>query len=308
VDPRNVGLTRLSRDKGVMNDVQASRFRLLAAAALFSTGGAAIKACTLSAWQVASFRSGVGALAILALASDARRRWSWKTPLVGLAYAATVLLFVLSTKMTTSANAIFLQSTAPLYLLLVGPLLLHEPLHRSDFAFMGALAAGMALFFVGADRATATASDPALGNVLAAASGLSWALTIAGLRWLGKTGESPAAATVAGNAIACAVAAPFAFPVVDATAGDALLIAFLGVIQIGLAYAFVTKASKHVPALEATLLLLLEPVLNPIWAWAVHGETPGPWSLAGGAIILVATAVRAVASPSRSDGVAPATE
>src|SRR5688572_9564853 len=110
-----------------MDPSRSARFEILAAAALFSTGGAAIKACELSSWQVASFRSGVAAIAILLMAPAARRGWTWKTLAVGVSYAATVILFVLANKTTTSANSIFLQSTAPLYLLLLAPVLLDEP-------------------------------------------------------------------------------------------------------------------------------------------------------------------------------------
>ena len=97
------------------------RLQLLAAAVLFSTGGAAIKATTLTAWQVASFRSGVAALAVLLLVPAARRGFSPKVFLVSIAYAATMVLFVASNKATTAANAIFLQSAAPLYVLLLAP-------------------------------------------------------------------------------------------------------------------------------------------------------------------------------------------
>src|SRR5580698_1434506 len=120
----------------------------MAAAVLFSTGGAAIKAISLSPWQIASFRSGIAALALLGLLPDARRNWRWRLFPVATAYAATLVLFVVATKLTTSANAIFLQSTAPLYLLLIGPLLLKEPLSRSDLLFLLAVAAGMWLCFV----------------------------------------------------------------------------------------------------------------------------------------------------------------
>jgi drug/metabolite transporter (DMT)-like permease len=167
-----------------------------------------------------------------------------------------------------------------------------------------ALTLGMALFFVGVEPPRATASDPFLGNVLAAASGLSWALTVAGLRWLGRDegGAGPgapprdgaAAATVAGNAIVLVLALPLALPVVESRPLDWALIAFLGVVQIACAYVLLTRAVRSVRALEASLLLLLEPVLNPVWAWLVHGETPGPWSLAGASVILVATAANAL--------------
>jgi drug/metabolite transporter (DMT)-like permease len=272
---------------------RSARFRLLLAAALFSTGGVAIKGCGLSPWQVSAFRSGIGALTLLALAPESRRGWTLRTLVVGLAYAGTVTLFALANRMTTSANAIFLQSTAPLYLLLLGPWLLREPLHRRDLAFLGALAVGMAFFFVGVEPASRTAPDPGLGNALAAGSGLCWALTILGLRWLGRDGSGGAGATVVGNLLGCALALPFALPLGASTPTDWALVTFLGVVQIGVSYVLVTRATRHVPALEATLLLLLEPVLNPIWSWLVHGERPGPWSLVGGAIILVATFARA---------------
>ncbi|MFO0567651.1 MAG: EamA/RhaT family transporter, partial [Polyangiaceae bacterium] len=94
------------------------RVQVVLAALCFSTGGAAIKATSLGAFQVASFRSGVAALAMLLLLPRARARWSWRALLVGLAYASTMVLFVSSNKLTTAANTIFLQSSAPLYVLL----------------------------------------------------------------------------------------------------------------------------------------------------------------------------------------------
>src|SRR6185295_9128401 len=104
---------------------------VLAAALLFSTGGAAIKATSLSGWQVASFRSGIAAIALLLALPAARRRWSPRVWLVGAAYAGTMTCFVISNKLTTSAAAIFLQSTAPLWILLLAPWLLGEKLRRS---------------------------------------------------------------------------------------------------------------------------------------------------------------------------------
>jgi DME family drug/metabolite transporter len=77
--------------------------------------------------------------------------------------------------------------------------------------------------------------------------------------------------------------------------GDWLTIAYLGVFQIGAAYLLLTAGVRHVTALEASVLLLLEPALNPVWAWLVHGETPGPWAIAGGILILGATILRTVA-------------
>jgi drug/metabolite transporter (DMT)-like permease len=279
--------------------VTRARLLLLAAATLFSTGGAAIKGASLTSWQVASFRSGVAAVALLVLLPSARRGWGWRVWPVGAAYAATLVLFVLATRLTTSANAIFLQSTGPLYLLLLGPLLLHEGIGRRDLAFIAAVACGMALIFLGSDATAATAPNPPLGNRIGALCGVSWAFTLAGLRWLGKHGEGNTAlsSVVAGNLIAFVAALPMAVPVARATWSDALVLLYLGVFQIGLAYVCMTTAIRHVPAFEASTLLLLEPALNPIWTWLAHGESPTAQAIAGGAVILLASLIHTARTP-----------
>ena len=276
----------------------ADRLRLVAAAALFSTGGAAIKATALTSWQVASFRSAVAAVAVALLVPAARRGWGWRVLLVSLVYAATMILFVLANKTTTAANAIFLQSAAPLYVLVLAPLLLHERPARSDLATMAVIAVGLALVLRGVPPAAATAPDPALGNLLATASGVSWALTMIGLRWIGAReaagsgGGSALATVVGGNALACLLCLPLALPVASAAPIDWAVVGYLGVFQIGLAYLFLARGIAGVPALEASMILLVEPALNPIWAWLVHGERPGVLPIVGGTLILSATVVR----------------
>lgn len=273
---------------------------LMAAAFLFSTGGAAIKAITMTPWQIASFRSGIAALALAIFVPDGRRRWRWSLLPVAAAYAATLVAFTLATKLTTSANAIFLQSTAPLYLLLIGPLLLKEPLSRSDLLFLAAVAAGMLLCFGSAQPAVATAPDPRTGNLMGAASGLSWALTVSGLRWLGRrpdssnaAGNAATATVVLGNLLAFLVTLPKALPAPHAGWLNLSVLFYLGVFQIGLAYLFVTRAIRHVPAFEATTVLLLEPALNPVWVLLVQGERPAASSITGGVLILSATLANA---------------
>lgn len=287
----------------IRSDVRAvdhplrARLAILGAAVLFSTGGAAIKATSLTGWQVASFRSAVAAAAVLVMLPAARRGWGVLPILIGCGYAATMICFVLANKLTTAANTIFLQSTAPIYLVLIGPLVLKEPIRRREFGFMAVLGAGLAMFFVGHESARATAPDPLKGNLLALASGVWWAVAVSGLRFMGKRGGhggGAAAAVVAGNLIAFLVCLPAALPVAGVTATDVGVIGFLGVFQIGLAYVLLTYGLAHVGALEASLLLLGEPVLNPLWAWVVHGERPSGWSLAGGAVIVAATLVKSV--------------
>jgi drug/metabolite transporter (DMT)-like permease len=148
------------------------RLLLIAAALLFSTGEAAIKSAHLAGWQIDSFRSGIAAVVLLAVIPGARRGWNWRIAPVAGAYAAKLLLFVLANRMTTSANAIYLQATAPFYVLLLGPLLLKEPGRRADLLYIAAVGVGMVLVFMGAGPAVATAPDPVRGNVLALASGV----------------------------------------------------------------------------------------------------------------------------------------
>jgi drug/metabolite transporter (DMT)-like permease len=278
-----------------MTSQNQARLQLVFAALLFSTGGAAIKASTLTGWQVASFRSGVAAVTLLLLVPATRRGWGWRPALLGIAYAATLILFVTANKLTTSANTIFLQATSPVYLLLLGPLFLKEPVRPRDFWVVAAVLAGLVLFFIGNESPVVTAPDPAKGNLLALMSGVSFAVTIAGLRWLSRGAADSGLATVAiGNLIAFFWGLPFALPVLSSTAMDWAVILYLGAIQIGLAYACLTRGLRQVPALEASLLLMVEPVLNPVWAWLVHGERPSHWALLGGALIIGATTAQAL--------------
>ena len=212
-------------------------------------------------------------------------------PVAG-AYAATLLLFVLANRLTTSANAIYLQATAPFYVLLLGPLLLKEPVQRSDLAYIAAVGAGMLLVFTGNGPAAATAPEPAHGNVLALASGVSYALMLIGLRWLGRydhSGNIGVATVAAGNVLAFAAALIPALPVASFRLQDAAILLYLGVAQIGLAYWCLTRGIRHVPAFEAITTLQIEVAVNPVWTWFIHGERPGLRSLAGGGMIVCAT-------------------
>lgn len=279
-----------------------ARFQALAAAVLFSTGGAGIKAAAFTGPQIASLRAGIAAAALL-LWLRGRVAWSRRALAVGAIYAITTTLFVNANKLTTSANAIFLQATAPLHILLLGPLLIGEHFHRRDVIYLMAVGTGLVLAFLGRPPATASAPDPATGNLLALLCSVMWALTLMGLRRLERdpvNRGSGVAAMVAGNLFAFIVPLPFIWPLPQATPADWGTIVFLGVFQIGLSYVCLTAAMRRLPALEVSLLLLLEPVLNPVWAWIVHGEHPGKWVLTGGTIIVAATAIKTCLDASRS--------
>ncbi|MGH9254019.1 MAG: DMT family transporter [Vicinamibacterales bacterium] len=268
--------------------------RVVVAAVLFSTGGAAIKTAALSGIQVASVRSGIAAIALL-LWLRGRLQWSAQNVGVGAIYAATLVLFVMSTKLTTAASAIFLQSTAPLYIVILAPLLLGERFRARDLALLAAAAAGLVLCVGGGSEATVTAPDPATGNLLGILCSLSWAFTLLGLRWIERSQPgSGLSAVVIGNLIAFLVGLPFLVPLPAASAVDWATLVYLGVFQIGLAYVLLTGAFGPLPALHVSLLLLIEPVLNPVWTLVIRGEQPGAWTLVGGAIIVLAAGTQAV--------------
>ena len=273
-----------------------ARLQLVLAALCFSTAGAAIKWCAFGPSQIAAIRALVAMLAILVLIPESRHRWSWRVGLVGVGYAVAGLLFVFANKLTTAANTVFLQATNPLFVVALAPWLLKERVQAADLAFMGVLTVGLTLLFVGGQRHFATAPDPAVGNVLAAGSAVAWAFTVTGYRWLarqGGAGHGPiAAAAACGNLIVFLVCVPGALPFAAGRAVDWVIVIYLGVFQLGLAYVFLSRAIARVPALEASLFLLVEPVLSPVWAWLAHGETPGPLAALGGIVILTATALK----------------
>jgi drug/metabolite transporter (DMT)-like permease len=264
-----------------------SRLLLLAAAVLWSTAGAAIKSCGLDGWQIAGGRSLVAAALLLGVVREARVRPTLRVLAVSVAYAFTVVLFVLATKLTTAANAIFIQDTAPLWVLLLSPWLLGERPTRGELLAIPVYGAGLGLFFL--DELTA---GQVLGNVVALASGVAFAVSIVGLRLLRHDGP---AALVYGNVIAALAALPLWPRGPVATGLDLGIVLYLGVFQLGLAYLAFSRGVVGTPAIEASLLVLLEPVLNPIWTFLVAGERPGPWAIAGGAVVLGATAWRTLA-------------
>jgi drug/metabolite transporter (DMT)-like permease len=303
--------------KPAMASPTLARLAVVASAVLFSTGGAAIKLTTIPALQLAGLRAGIAAATLLLLLRLPVRSFGAGTLLIGAAQAATMVLFVVGNKLTTAASTIFLQSTAPLYVMALSPPLLGERVRPGDLAFLASFALGLALFFVDVGPAQATAPQPLLGNLASAASGVTWAGTVLGLRWLAlrrghaapsvvvaaravggpREADPVAAATVVGNALVFAACLPWLVPLPEASAHDAAVVLWLGIAQVGLAYLLLARGIRGVRAFDATMLMLIEPVLNPLWAWLLHGETPGAWALAGGAIILGSGAVRTWYNP-----------
>ena len=260
---------------------------IAAAALLWSTGGLAIKLVPLPALGVVFWRSFVSGLFLLAVFRPSRERWRHAAPSTVAVYALMILTFVSATKMTTAANAIFLQYTGPLYVLALAPVLLKEPFRKADAVAMGVALVGMSLFFVGRLDAGALA-----GNLVAVLSGVFFGLTVLLLRRDASGDAIPS--VILGNLAAAALALPFTWGTLALDAKGLGLVLFLGVVQMGISYVLFVKGLRTVPAAEASLLGMLEPMFNPLWAFLGIGEGPSAWASVGGAIVLAAVAGRTI--------------
>jgi drug/metabolite transporter (DMT)-like permease len=257
---------------------------LFATAVMWSLGGVLVKSIEWPSMAKAGARS---AIACLVLWSWLRRpKFSWRPAQLGaaLAYAATVTLYVLGNDRTTAANTIFLQYTGPIYVALLSPWVLGERIRRSDWLCISIALAGIALFF--RDQFSPRGLS---GIFCALGSGLAYGTMIVLLRL--ERDASPASALLLGNMLTAAVGLPFAIghPLPAAQAG---MLVLLGVVQLGIPYLLFSIAIRRVTALEAVLLPMLEPILNPLWVALARGEWPGRWSLVGGALVLGAVMLR----------------
>jgi drug/metabolite transporter (DMT)-like permease len=258
---------------------------VLAAALLWSTGGLFIKWTTIGGLELSFCRS---FFAIFTVAFFTRREGFGINRLTAAAsflYAVLLILFVLATKTTTAANAIFLQYTAPVYLLILEPIVYKEKFRSRDLITVAVCLGGMALFFVGQLRPQDIA-----GNMMALASGLCFALYFLLLRHPRAREVNRASSVIYGNTLAVIMTAPWGLAALTSITGHDLVgVAYLGVIQLGVAYTLFTLGmARGVRSLDAGIICYVEPVLNPVWVFLVLGEKPSQWALLGGSIIIVA--------------------
>jgi drug/metabolite transporter (DMT)-like permease len=258
---------------------------VLAAALLWSTGGLFIKWTTLSGLELSFGRSLFAAITVALFTRNEGFGLNRLTAVASVLYAVLLLLFVLATKQTTAANAIFLQYTAPVYLLVLEPLVYKEKFRSRDFITVLVCIAGMTLFFVGKLR-----PQDVTGNLLALASGFCFALYFLLLRHAKARAVNRASSVIYGSLLLVVFTAPAGLAAIPRlNLHDALAVLYLGVVQIGLAYTLFTVAmARGVRSLDAGIIGYIEPVLNPIWVFLVLGEKPSSWALLGGVIIIVA--------------------
>jgi len=252
---------------------------------IWSTGGLFIKWTSLSGLELSFGRSLLAAITVAIFTRREGFGINRVTAVASLLYAALLLLFVLATKETTAANAIFLQYTAPLYVLILKPLFYKEKFRRRDLLTVIACAVGMSLFFVGKLR-----PQDVTGNLLALASGLCFAFYFLLLRHSSSRDVNRASSVVYGNLLVVLIAAPAGLAALPRLGlHDGLAVLYLGVVQVGVAYTLFTLGmSRGIRSLDAGIVGYIEPVLNPIWVFLVLGERPSKWALIGGAIIISA--------------------
>jgi drug/metabolite transporter (DMT)-like permease len=244
---------------------------VVAAAVLWSTGGLFIKWTSVSGLELSFGRSLLAAITVAIFTRHEGFGLNRVTAIASLLYAALLVLFVLATKQTTAANAIFLQYTAPVYLLILEPLIYKEKFRRRDLIVVIACVAGMSLFFVGKLQ-----PQDVTGNLLALASGFCFACYFLLLRHSTARAVNRASSVIYGNLLVVLIAAPAGIGALSGMSRhDALSIVYLGVVQIGLAYTLFTVAmARGVRSLDAGIVGYIEPVLNPIWVFLVLGEQP----------------------------------
>lgn len=205
-------------------------------------------------------------------------------------YAPLLICFVTSTKLTTAANSIFLQYTAPAFVLLLEPVLLRTKLTRLNTATILVCFLGMILFFFD----EFSSPDHWLGIFLAALSGL----MLTGLLITQKMNkqEYHTAAVFWGNVLVCLITVPW---FIGGSAPDSLqfiYLVYLGCGQLGLGYILFLYGQRFLPAVESAIIAMLEPILNPVWVLIGYGEKPSVFAMIGGLIIVSAISFRIIYS------------
>lgn len=270
-----------------LSEHQKGILGVVAAAVLWSSGGLLIKLISLTAMQLSFFRCLIAAIVILVVFRKQVIYTNGLALINAVFYAAVLILFVYATKTTAAANAIFLQSTAPIYVLIFEPLINKTNYEKINILTIAVCFAGMILFFMGE-----ISPGHMEGNIMALAAGVAFAAFFLGMRR--NKNEYQFSSIFYGNVLVAIICLPYVLELNTFTFSDAWMVAFLGIFQIGLAYIFFTYGLRRVLAIEASMISLIEPVFNPIWVFIGYGEIPSETAIIGGIIIITAITVRTI--------------
>jgi len=260
---------------------------LIIAALMWSVGGLFIKLVDLSPVAITGTRSIAAALVFLIYLKKPQLYLNRYFIIGVISYAAMMLLYVFSIRLTTAANAIFLEFTAPIYVVILGYYILNERITIFDILSMFVIFSGMTLFFI--DELSFYGF---WGNIMAAVAGVCLGVVTIMIR---KEKESAFQIVLMGNILTALVCIPFMFAGLQETAStDWFIIFVLGIVQLGIPYILYTKALRQVQALDAILVSMIEPILNPFWVYIFVGEKMGEWALVGGVLVLSGSIGRAI--------------
>ncbi len=256
-------------------------------ALLWSSGGLLIKLISLTSMQLSFFRCLIAAAVFAVIFRKKVLKVNRLAILNAVFYATVLTLFVIATKTTTAANAIFLQSTAPIYVLIFEPIINKTRLERINIITIAVCFIGMILFFTGE-----LSPGHFEGNLVALLAGVAFAAFFLGMRKNDKQYQQ--SAIFYGNIIVAIICIPFILELESVSFTDLWMVSFLGVFQIAAAYALFTYGIKRILAVEASIISMLEPVLNPVWVFLGYGEVPTTFAIIGGLIIISAISLRTV--------------
>lgn len=263
-------------------------FLVVIAVLLWSTGGLFIKLTTLDAYQVTFFRSLLAALTVLIVTRKDGLRINGFGIFASIIYAVLLFLFVWATKHGTAANAIFLQYTAPIYILILAPFVIGEKFHWKDLVTVIFCIGGMSLFFVGKLDTSAYQA-----NIAALGSGIFLGLYIMLLRHPRAKGMNSTITVIYGNFLLALLTLPSGIGAFSTLTGtDVMAVSILGILQIGVSYIlFIKGVNGGTRPLDASIIGFIEPLLNPVWVFLFVGEQPSNWAILGGTIIIATVVV-----------------
>lgn len=254
-------------------------------ALLWSSGGLFIKLISLTSMQLSFFRCSIAAIVFAVIFRKKVLKINKLAILNAVFYATVLTLFVIATKTTTAANAIFLQSTAPIYVLIFEPIINKTRWETINIITIAVCFLGMILFFMGE-----LSPGHIEGNLVALLAGIAFAAFFLGMGKNDK--EYQQSAIFYGNILVALICIPFILELEAISFNDLWMVTFLGVFQIAAAYAIFTYGIKRIMAIEASIISMLEPVLNPVWVFLGYGEVPTTFAIIGGIIIISAITIR----------------
>lgn len=270
-----------------LSEHQKGLIAIFLAAVLWSSGGLLLKLITLTPMQISFFRCAIAAITFAVIYRKKILIVNGFTFVNAVFYAAVLFFYVLATKTTTAANAIFLQSTAPIYVLIFEPIINKTKYTKANTITVSICLVGMILFFLGDLK-----PGELDGNIYGLLAGVFFASFFLGMRKNGK--EYQQSSIFWGNVFVAIICLPFIFSISELSFSDIWRVSFLGMFQIAIAYAIFSFGLKRVFAVEASIISMIEPVLNPVWVLIGYGEVPAVYAIAGGAVIISAITIRTI--------------